>query len=170
LLLAASCLLKSARSAEIMIRKGLAQVCGVTRCLTRAGWCAPTPHVSGEGRLRQVRTNTEHRKGGRPVTITSPMLSEGCRFKVVRTTGGYEVLGRDSKIPIGRAAFQMPVCRKGFALDQSSSRISDDKPLANFRRLSWCAYQGGRIWQAWLSRRDPGSRHQCARALGLRSS
>jgi hypothetical protein len=42
------------------------------------------------------------------VTITSPMLSEGCQFKVVRTTGGYEVLGRASNIPIGRAAFQMP--------------------------------------------------------------
>jgi hypothetical protein len=36
------------------------------------------------------------------------MLSEGCQFKVVRTTGGYEVLGRASNIPIGRAAFQMP--------------------------------------------------------------
>jgi hypothetical protein len=42
------------------------------------------------------------------VTITSPMLSEGCQFKVVRTTGGYEVLGRASNIPIGRAGFQMP--------------------------------------------------------------
>jgi hypothetical protein len=42
------------------------------------------------------------------VTITSPMLSEGRQFKVVRTTGGYEVLGRASNIPIGRAAFQMP--------------------------------------------------------------
>jgi RNA-directed DNA polymerase len=28
----------------------------------------------------------------------------------------------------------------------------------NFRRLSWYAYQVGRIWQAWLSRRDRGSR------------
>jgi hypothetical protein len=36
------------------------------------------------------------------------MLSEGCQFKVVRTTGGYELLGRASNIPIGRAAFQMP--------------------------------------------------------------
>jgi hypothetical protein len=42
------------------------------------------------------------------VTITSPMLSEGCQFRVVRTTGGYEVLGRASNMPIGRAAFQMP--------------------------------------------------------------
>ena len=42
------------------------------------------------------------------MTITSPMLSEDCPFKVVRTNGGYEVLGRASNIPVGRAAFQMP--------------------------------------------------------------
>jgi hypothetical protein len=36
------------------------------------------------------------------------MLSAGCSFKVVRATGGYEVLGRASNIPIGPAAFQMP--------------------------------------------------------------
>ena len=34
------------------------------------------------------------------------MLSEGCSFKVVRTNGGYEVLARDSNLPIGRAAFE----------------------------------------------------------------
>jgi RNA-directed DNA polymerase len=28
----------------------------------------------------------------------------------------------------------------------------------NFRRLRWYAYQVGRIWQKWLSRRDRGSR------------
>ena len=28
----------------------------------------------------------------------------------------------------------------------------------NFRRLGWYAYQVGRIWQTWLSRRDRGSR------------
>jgi RNA-directed DNA polymerase len=28
----------------------------------------------------------------------------------------------------------------------------------NFRRLRWYAYQVGRIWQKWLSRRDCGSR------------
>jgi hypothetical protein len=34
------------------------------------------------------------------------MLSEGCQLKVVRTNGGYEVLARDSNLPIGRAAFE----------------------------------------------------------------
>jgi hypothetical protein len=36
---------------------------------------------------------------GRPVTITSPMLSERCQFKVVRMTGGYEVLGKGLEHP-----------------------------------------------------------------------
>jgi hypothetical protein len=74
------------------------------------------------------------------VTITSPMLSEGCQFKVVRTTGGYEVLGRASNIPIGRAAFQMP--KPKYPRDPiepapnppPSSQVNTDAAAASLRR------------------------------------
>jgi len=63
------------------------------------------------------------------------MLSEGCQFKVVRTTGGYEVLARASNIPIGRAAFEMPKPKyPGAPNPPPSSQVNADAAAASLRR------------------------------------
>jgi hypothetical protein len=69
------------------------------------------------------------------VTITSPMLSEGCPFKVVRTTGGYEVLARASNLPIGRAVLETAKRMYPRAPNPPlSSQVTADAAAASLRR------------------------------------
>jgi hypothetical protein len=69
------------------------------------------------------------------VTITSPMLSERCQFKVVRMTGGDEVLARASNLLIGRAAVETAKRMYPRAPNPPPSlRATADAPTASFRR------------------------------------
>jgi hypothetical protein len=63
------------------------------------------------------------------------MLSEGCQLKVVRTNGGYEVLARDSNLPIGRAAFETAKRKYPSAPNPPpSSQVNSDVAAASLRR------------------------------------
>jgi hypothetical protein len=68
------------------------------------------------------------------VTITSPTVSEGCPFKVVRANGGYEVLARASNLPIGRAAFEMAKPKYPRDLSPSLPPNADGAASASSRR------------------------------------